>query len=229
MENIIEDNIHSLNKKWCDALRARIPNPPCPAHPDGDMQFFAYFKNPAGEAVEDGVVIAIGSNYSQGDNKMQGEDAKGRTSCLSNYYPSVLGQIRENEKKWRNMGWLRGKLPARPPRHFIMTNLVPWITSKKDKKGRELSWGDLPRDECEKLRALYFDNFEDGHLAELEKAHPHAFVVWHGINENIYPHIEAAIKRSKWKNWAFYANLTRPFQVVWEEGGQRPKFKMGKR
>jgi len=233
MKNIIKGKVCALNWKWCEKLKKKIPKPPYPAHRKGDMQFFAYFQ-PLGEGVTgEDIVIAIGSNYSQGDDKMQEECADEKTPCLTNL-PFVLEQIRKNEGAWRELGWLGGELPAESklPRHFIMTNLVPWITSKKDTNGREISWGNLLHDECEKLRALYFDNFHDEHLSELERAFPQAFVIWHGINENIYPHIEKSMKRTKWKNWAFYANLTRRFRPEWDAGipkNQRPKFKIGRR
>ena len=197
-----------LEVKW----RATFNTPPLNTPPlsIGGAQFFAWDQDPSGE----GVVVCIGSNYSQYPTQPHLPTRTNLRKELSNY-KFAAQQIRGSwQSDWRAHRWLVGNLPPSHPRYFVMSNLVPWITSKE--------WTRLPKAQTHQAIALA-RTVVPGHLDDLAQALPDAFAIGHGINHRTLPYLQIDV--SKWKDWMLYANLTyRQTPSRWDATCNRFKF-----
>lgn len=198
--NTILDN---LEEKW----RRKLPNPQ-PSNTTGEVQFFAWDENKAG----DGIVVCIGSNFGQKQTMAHIPTKANLRPWFNNYQHAAEQFISPQwQKQWREHGWLVGTNPPLKPRFFIMTNLVPWITNT--------AWGDLPHNTAESLMKQAEIQFNGGFLDDLQNEFPDAFAVGHGINENILPFLFQYRPFERWRNWMLYANLShKKTPTRWTDG-----------
>ena len=196
-----------LERKWQAEISSCTP-PPASV---GGAQFFAWDEDPQGE----GTVVCIGANYGQFPTTVSHHPTKlksGLASWMSNYRHAVQ-EIGKSpwSSEWPNRGWLRGTTPPSRPRYFVMSNVVPWITSR--------AWTLLPEAETS-LLAHDSAPLAAGYLADLRSSLPEAFAVGHGIDDQTLPYLPGAV--SRWSNWMLYANLSfRQTPSRWNAGAGR--------
>lgn len=184
--------LDSLEQKWRSILANHAP-PPLAV---GGAQFFAWDEDREGE----GTVVCIGANYTQYPEKAHFPTKTTLTSWFSNYrYAANLVGSAPWQSAWSQHGWLVGPTPPLRPRYFVLTNLVPWITSR--------SWTQLSQTETVGLIHLAWKTV-GGYLDDLAQELPNAFAVGHGIDKKTLPYLPGAA--SKWNNWMLYANLSYP-------------------
>lgn len=198
--------LDQLELKWRSLVNCCTP-----AECVGGAQFFAWDEDPDGE----GVVICIGSNYSQYPTTSHASTKTGLRTWRANYRHAV-NQINSGwDREWREHAWLAGNTPPDKPRFFIMSNLVPWITSR--------SWTLLSEVTTRGIVDCFDQRFCKGHLVDLQAMFPAAFVVGHGINDRTFPYLHAAI--DLWDDRMIWANLSFPkTPSVWDPARQRFKF-----
>lgn len=199
--------LDALEGKWRSLVHCFAP-PEC----TGEVQFFAWNDEEEGE----GVVICIGSNYSQYPTTAEPRTKTNLSIWRSNYKHAVntLGRAPWSGL-WREYKWLIGNDPPPKPRFFIMTNLVPWITSRP--------WTDLSESSTRALIDEFYRHFRHAHLLDLKIMFPTAFVVGHGVDNKTLPYLHRAI--GLWDNRMIRANLTyQQTPTGWNTRRQRFKF-----
>ena len=184
--------LDQLEQKWRAVLA-----PYSPPLAIGGTQCFAWYENEDSQSV--GVVVCIGSNYSQYPTKPH-FPTKDRSlgTCFSSYCHAAKQIAGSWGSDWRLHSWLVNSSPPLNPRYFVMSNLVPWITSRP--------WTLLTEIQTHHLIHLAFP-IATAYLDELAKELPDAFAVGHGIDDKILPYLPGAV--SRWKSWMLYANLSR--------------------
>lgn len=195
-----------LEQKW----RAALSSKSTPLLAVGGAQFFAWDEDPDGE----GTVVCIGSNYSQYPTTAHYPTKAKLGPWLQNYRHAATQVAGTRSSAWKFHGWLVGNSPPLRPRYFVMSNLVPWITSRR--------WTLLSQ--VETVGLIHFSWTTVGaYLDDLATALPGAFAVGHGIDPKTLPYLPNAV--SKWKSWMLYANLSFPKKPSgWDASNDRFKF-----
>lgn len=181
-----------MEKKWADRPRAATP-PDC----TGEVVYFGWDVDAGGV----GTVICIGANYGQGDGEKGRVDTRAKlASWMRNYRHAAANVAGPHLDAWRLHGWANGSPPPLRPRYFIMTNVVPWITT--------VPWTSLRPEFAHGLARAREARTEPDHLDELAAALPDAFAVGHGVSPVTLPYVKAAARL--WRGWMLYANLSFP-------------------
>jgi len=182
-----------LETKWRTLIQGYVPST-CV----GGTQFYTWDCDNDPKA--HGMVICIGSNYSQYPTQPH-HPTKENLDQWMIFYQHAANLINNNEvwsEEFRIHNWWVGNKPPPKPKIFIMTNIVPWITSRK--------WSLLSETNTLDIINSYNARFQKAHLLDLQMLFPNAFIVGHGINKNILPHLYSAV--SLWNNYMLWANLT---------------------
>ena len=180
----------SLERKW----RARTVSA-VPVQCVGGAQFFAWDEDLSGT----GVVICVGANYSQLPTVAHLPTRTHLGSWMANYRQAAA-QVNSGQwnSLWRQHQWLKGLNPFPRPCLFIMTNLVPWITSHR--------WTSTSLVVTNGMVNGFNNLYRYQHFQDLKAAFPNAFVVGHGVDHRTLPYLQQPI--SLWSDWMLYANLT---------------------
>lgn len=189
----------------------------------GESQFFAWYENE--ESENEDVVICIGSNYGQIDpSKPELPCSHFPTKCILKPwflgYKRAAASVAENLTEWRKHKWIsENASPPKNPRLFIMTNIVPWVTTKL--------WSSIPKRTTENLiqyaKEHYHYKKANAFLRQLSARTSFAFAVGHGVNHKIRSHLPEFT--AYWEKYMLYANLTfAPKPRGWDEALERFKF-----
>jgi len=211
---------------------------------DGEAIQLVFFAIPD-EAIERAqvastrVVVAVGTNYTQGANKVPVPwECRDDIGLNRRYVVHALGKLdiptlevmKEPTDGGPLVSWDFQPAMLREPFHFVMTNFSPWIT--------EHAWSTLSK---EKRKPLLDHKFRRGsncafsryhHLLELQRQLAEYDVIWvgHGRRNGGWKLFREFrdCNTSIIKTWALTANLSRPFQPEPRKGGQGIVFKVAK-
>jgi hypothetical protein len=171
------------------------------------------------------LIVTVGSNYTQGDQKLP-EELMANHSIVEDdvvqFHDSVsdfVSLLRAHMERWKDACLCGGTLElsalAEPPRfHLVMTNLSPWITTD--------SWPDIAKSRNDgraitaqllSTRAGSIGRFPFEHIRELrerlalERSLP---TIWigHGSND-VWEHFVILMNQMNLDNWCLAPNFAR--------------------
>jgi hypothetical protein len=215
----LKKQVQDLETKWQQYLMTRFPTTPDPCMLNGQMQFFVVENGSQITADKDlPVVVAIGSNYGQGNKSYPWltpylvRDTVGNPKIID---PPALTTMRKNmvksfqEYSAAPQAWVdrhlasANNIPIQKEFHLVVTNFSPFITC--------FSWQDYEMAERANLLSLLGGDFP--HLDNLfnNLSGSVCLSVAHSLGSEVFSLFRLWQTRHSITPWLLTSNLSMPF------------------